>query len=84
MKHSVLVLVPKSNKYLDQAYGIFYECNNSSYTRVLQYVELFTVYSMHSENCLFLGGFQSSEILVSTAESAVFTLCSRRVNGRLW
>jgi hypothetical protein len=29
---------------------------------------------MHSENCLFLGGFQSSELLVSTAESAVFTL----------
>jgi hypothetical protein len=36
---------------------------------------------MHSENCLFLGGFQSSEILVSTAESAVFTLVEGRAAG---
>ena len=32
------------------------------------------LFIMHSENCFFLGGFQSSKILISTAESAMFTL----------
>ena len=37
----------------------------------LEYCLLFI---LHSENCIFLGGFQSSKILVSTAATTVFTL----------
>jgi hypothetical protein len=44
-------------------------------TSTLEYCLLFI---MHSENCVFLGWFQSSKILDSTAESAVFTLVEGR------
>jgi hypothetical protein len=73
MKHSV----PKSYKYLYQAYGIIYSTPVTT-ASTLEYCLLFI---MHSENCFFLGGFQSSKILVSTAESAVFTLVEGRAAG---
>ena len=45
---------------------------------ILEYCLLFT---MHSENCFFLGGFRSSQIVVSSAASAVLTLVNGRAAG---
>jgi hypothetical protein len=70
--------VPKSYKYLYQAYGVYTSNAQKATASTLEYCLLFI---LHSENCFFLGEFQSSKILVSTAGSAVSSLVEGRAAG---